>query len=296
MDEIDVKILKLLWEDGRMPIYMISKKVGLSNAAVYKRMKRMMDRGELLGFSILLNSDKILNSAVISIRARRKREEVMEILREISGVMHIVAGFGGRYYVEFWYGDEFELRDKVNYIKRLTGAYRIEIYKHKKVEDIRLQPIDWKILLGLKEGARQPFNELSKKIGISSKTISRRWKKLREMDVCKAYPIVNRPSTKEIFWFSLFIETDDPSLEIKIRKMANLWRTSIFAEPPMVYGVFYGRTIQEIDEVMENIVAMKGVKRVFYEIIVEESFIVDYLDYVAYKMGYKNGAITLFPS
>jgi hypothetical protein len=78
--------------------------------------------------------------------------------------------------------------------------------------------------------------------------------------------------------------------------MANLWRTSIFAEPPMVYGVFYGRTIQEIDEVMENIVAMKGVRRVFYEIIVEESFIVDYLDYVAYKMGYKNGAITLFPS
>ncbi len=287
MDEIDVKILKLLWEDGRMPTYLIAKQVGLSNAAVYKRLKGMMERGELLGFSILLNSDKILNSAVISIRARRKREEVMEILSELSGVMHIVAGFGGRYYVEFWYSDELELRDKVNYIKRLTGAYRIEIYKHKKVEEARIHPLDWKILLALKDDARQSFIELSKKIGLSSKTISRRWKRLREEDVCKAYPIVNRPSTKEIFWFSLFIETDEPTLEPKIRRMTNLWRTSIFADPPMVYGVFYGRTIQEVDEIMENIVSMKGVKRVFYEIIVEERFIVDYIEYVAYKMGYK---------
>jgi len=287
MDEIDVKILKLLWEDGRMPTYLIAKQVGLSNAAVYKRLKGMMERGELLGFSILLNSDKILNSAVISIRARRKREEVMEILSELSGVMHIVAGFGGRYYVEFWYSDELELRDKVNYIKRLTGAYRIEIYKHKKVEEARIHPLDWKILLALKDDARQSFTELSKKIGLSSKTISRRWKRLREEDVCKAYPIVNRPSTKEIFWFSLFIETDEPTLEPKIRRMTNLWRTSIFANPPMVYGVFYGRTIQEVDEIMENIVSMRGVKRVFYEIIVEERFIVDYIEYVAYKMGYK---------
>ena len=287
MDEIDVKILKLLWEDGRMPTYLIAKQVGLSNAAVYKRLKGMMERGELLGFSILLNSDKILNSAVISIRARRKREEVKEILSELSGVMHIVAGFGGRYYVEFWYSDELELRDKVNYIKRLTGAYRIEIYKHKKVEEARIHPLDWKILLALKDDARQSFTELSKKIGLSSKTISRRWKRLREEDVCKAYPIVNRPSTKEIFWFSLFIETDEPTLEPKIRRMTNLWRTSIFADPPMVYGVFYGRTIQEVDEIMENIVSMRGVKRVFYEIIVEERFIVDYIEYVAYKMGYK---------
>ena len=287
MDEIDVKILKHLWEDGRMPIYLIAKQVGLSNAAVYKRLKGMMERGELLGFSILLNSDKILNSAVISIRARRKREEVMEILSELSGVMHIVAGFGGRYYVEFWYSDELELRDKVNYIKRLTGAYRIEIYKHKKVEEARIHPLDWKILLALKDDARQSFTELSKKIGLSSKTISRRWKRLREQELCKAYPIINRPSTKEIFWFSLFIETDEPTLEPKIRRMTNLWRTSIFADPPMVYGVFYGRTIQEVDEIMENIVSMKGVKRVFYEIIVEERFIVDYIEYVAYKMGYK---------
>jgi len=283
---MDVKILKLLWEDGRMPVYRIAEKVGLSNAAVHKRIKAMGERGELGGFTILLNSDKILHSAVISIRARKKRHEVMEIIGELSGVMHVIAGFGGRYYGEFWYADEYELRDKVNYLKKLTGAYRAEIYKHHKEEEVNLTPLDWKIILALKDDARKSFSELSKEIGVSTKTISKRWRRMREMDVCKAYPIVNRPSTKEIFWFSLFIETDDPLFESKIKGMANLWRTSRFSEPNMVYGVFYAPTIRQVDDIMESIIAMKGVKRVVYEIIVEEKFYPEYLYYVAHKKGY----------
>ena len=287
MDEVDVKILKLLWEDGRMPIYRIADKVGLSNAAVYKRIKAMEKRGELRGFTILLNMDKVLNSAVISIRARKKRDEVMSIISELSGVMHIIAGFGGRYYGEFWYVDEYELNDKVNYLKKLTGAYRIEIYKHRKEKEMDLSPLDWKIILALKDNARRPFREVAEEVGVSTKTVSKRWRWLKEEDICRAYPIVNRPSTKEIFWFSLFIETDDPLFESKVKRINNLWRTSSFAEPKMVYGVFYGTSIKEIDDIMEEIIAMKGVKRVIYEIIVDERFYPDYLYYVARKKGYK---------
>ncbi len=287
MDEVDVKILKLLWEDGRMPIYKIAEEVGLSNAAVHKRIKAMERRGELRGFTVLMNTDRILNSAVISIRARKKRNEVMKIIEELSGVMHIIAGFGGRYYGEFWYTDEYELRDKINYLKKLTGAYRIEIYKHRKEGEISLSNLDWKIILALKDNARRPFSEVSKEVGVSTKTVAKRWKWMRSIDVCKAYPVVNRPSSKEIFWFSLFIETGDIMIESKIRKIKNLWRTSIFAEPKMVYGVFYGTSIKEVDDIMETIVAMKGVKRVIYEIIVEERFYPEYLHYVARKKGYK---------
>ena len=285
MDELDVKILKLLWEDGRMPLQEVAKKVGLSNTGVHKRLRSMKDREELNGFSIVLNSDKIFNSAVISIRARKKRREVIKILGELSGVMHIVSGIGGRYYSEIWYGDEYELKDKVNYIKRLTGAYRIDVYHHKKVENLELSPLDWKILLVLKRDARRPFKEVAKEIGISSKTVAKRCRKLEELDACRVYPIVNRPSTKEIFWFSLFIETDDPLFEMRLSKIKNLWRVSTFSSPPMVYGVFYGRTIQEVDEIMESVVDMKGVKRVFYEIIVHEKFYPEYLEYVAHRLG-----------
>ncbi len=285
MDEVDVKILKLLWEDGRMPLQEVAKKVGLSTTGVHKRLRAMKDRGELNGFSIILNSDKIFNSAVISVRARKRRREVIKIMGELSGVMHIVSVIGGRYYAEIWYGDEYELRDKVNYIRRLTGAYRIDVYHHKKLENLELSPLDWKILLSLKRNARRPFKEVAEEIGISSKTVAKRCRKLREIDACRVYPIVNRPSTKEIFWFSLFIETDDSQFEMRLGKIKNLWRVSTFSSPPMVYGVFYGRTIQEVDEIMESVVGMKGVKRVFYEIIVHEKFYPEYIEYVAHKLG-----------
>ncbi len=291
MDKLDVKILRLLWEDGRMPIYRIAEKLNISGAAVDKRIKGMQRRGELLGFTILLNSDYILNSAVVAIKTRKKRREVFEKIGMINGVMHFIGCLGGRYYGEFWFEDEFELEDKTMLFKEVLGAYSVEIYRHRKIGNYNLEDKDWKILLAMKDNARIPFSKLSDIVGMSSKTISRRWERLTQDDVVKAYPIINRPFTKDIFWFSLFVEVDSLELEMKIKKMDNLWRTSIFSSPKMVYGVFYAEAVREIDETMERIIGMKGVRRVHYEIIVEEKFFPNYLEYVSQKLGFKNKKI-----
>ncbi len=287
MDELDVKILRLLWEDGRMPIYRIAEKLGISGAAVDKRIKAMMRRGELLGFTILLNSDHILNSAVISIKTRRKREHILQNVGKIKGVMHFIGCLGGRYYGELWYQDKFELEEKLLLFQELLGAYSIEIYRHRKAGEYILGDVEWRILLAMRDNARISFSELSRRVGLSAKTISRKWEKMREMDIVKAYPVINRPLSKDIFWFSLFVEVEDLSVENEIRRMENLWRTSLFSEPRMIYGVFYATAVREIDDTMERIISMRGVRKVHYEIIVEEKFFPEYLDYVAYKMGYK---------
>ena len=287
MDSLDVKILRLLWDDGRMPMYKIAEKLGISSSAVDKRIKAMLERKELLGFSVLVNPDKILNSAVVAIRAKRKRGEIFKNIEKVRGIMHFIGCLGGRYYGEFWFSDEMEMEDKLLLFKELTGAYSVEVYRHRKEGNYVLDNIDWKILLAMRDDARIPFSELSKKIGLSAKTISKRWERMKEEDVVKAYPMINRPFSKEIFWFSLFIKVDDLSVEKKIKKMENLWRTSLFQDPKMVYGVFYAQAVKEIDETMERVICLKGAKQVHYEIIVEEKFYPGYLDFVAYKMGYK---------
>ncbi len=283
MDTRDVEILKILWKDGRTPIYRIAKQIGLSNAAVDKRIKKMMQRNELLGFTVLLNPDKVLNSVVVAIRTRRRREEVMSSFFKVKGVMHVIACLGGRYYGEFWYLDDDELEEKIELIREITKAYRIDLYRHRKLEKRRIDEIDWKIITGLKDDARMPFSELSKKIGISSKTIAKRWKNLTEEEICRAYPIINRPLSQDIFWFSLFVDVETLSVENEMRRMENLWRTSLFSEPRMVYGVFYANNVRKIDETIEKVMSMPSVKRVHYEIIVEERFYPDYLDYVMRK-------------
>ncbi len=286
MDLLDVKILRLLWNDGRMPVYRIAENLGISGAAVDKRINAMMKRGELLGFSILLNSDYVLNSAVISIHAKKRRERIFERVSKIPGVMHFVGCLGGRYYGEFWYSDEMELREKLLLFKELTDSYSEDIFYHRNAGEKKIDRIDWKILLAMRDDARIPFSKLSKIIGISAKTISKRWERLVSEDVVKAYPIVNRPFSKDILWFSLFIEVDDIALEGKIKKMDNIWRTSIFEDPKIVYGVFFAQFVREIDYTMERVVCMKGVKKVHYEIIVEEKFNPEYLNYVSCKLGF----------
>lgn len=283
MDETDVKILKLLWEDGRMPIYRIAQRVGLSNAAVNKRIEAMKRRKELLGFSILLNPRYILNSAVISIRARKRREDVWDAIEKVKGMMHFVACLGGRYYGELWYRDSLELEEKLTLIKELTSAYKMDIYYYRKVGDVKLTNLDWKIIKALRKDGRLPFSRLSEITGVSTKTIAKRWKKMQEMNLCKVYPIVNRPMARDLFWFSLFMEVEDLSLENRVRRMENLWRTSVFSEPRIVYGVFYARTVKQMDETMEEVWNFKGVRKIYYEIIVEEKFYPEYIEYVEYK-------------
>ena len=284
MDEIDVKILKILWKDGRTPIYQIARDIGLSTSAVDKRIKNMIKRGELLGFSVLLNPDKILNSVVVAIRTKKRRGEIMDKFSKIKGAMHIIACLGGRYYGEFWYDDEFELEEKLELLRELTGLYRMDVYKHRKVQSEKIDKLDWRIISEMKNDSRIPFSELSKHINISSKTIAKRWKKLTENDICKSYPIINRPLSQDIFWFSLFIEVENLSIESRIRRINNLWRTSLFSEPKMVYGVFYANSVYSIDETMEAVMGIPGVKKVHYEIIVKERFYPDYIDYVRHKM------------
>ncbi len=291
MDEIDVEILKILWYDGRTPIYRIAKQLGLSNAAVDKRIKKMMNRKELLGFTVLLNPDRVLNSVVVALRTRRKRADLMSMFSRVKGVMHVIACLGGRYYGEFWYLDEDELEEKVELLKEMTRAYRIDVYKHRKLERKNLNSLDWKIILGLKNDARMPFSELSQKIGISSKTIAKRWKNLVSEEICRAYPIINRPLSQDIFWFSLFVDVETLSVENEIKRMENLWRTSLFSEPKMVYGVFYANNVRKIDETIERVMSIPSVKKVHYEIIVEERFYPDYLDYVMRKTIHKNSSL-----
>ena len=283
MDEIDVKILRLLWEDGRMPIYHIAERIGLSNAAINKRLEAMKRRGELRGFTVLLNSDLILNSAVVEIRARKKRCQVWQAIEKISGIMHFVACLGGRYYGEFWYRDRTELKDKLTMFREFTSAYRLETYVHRKLSEERIDEIDWKIIKALKNDARMPFSKLSQKLNISTKTIAKRWKKLSESEICKAYPIINRPISKDLFWFSVFIEVDDFSIENKLRRIENLWRTSVFVQPPVIYGVFYATTVKQIDDTLEILWNFKDVRKLYYEIIVEEKFYPEYVDYIYEK-------------
>lgn len=55
MDKIDVKILSLLEEDGRMPVKEISSRINLTSPAVSERIKKLEKQGVIHGYQAILN-------------------------------------------------------------------------------------------------------------------------------------------------------------------------------------------------------------------------------------------------
>ncbi|MDI9643933.1 MAG: Lrp/AsnC family transcriptional regulator [Candidatus Verstraetearchaeota archaeon] len=59
MDDIDIKILKLLQEDSRISYTDLSNHVGISETAVRRRVKKLIDEGIITKFTIKIDTEKI---------------------------------------------------------------------------------------------------------------------------------------------------------------------------------------------------------------------------------------------
>ncbi len=59
LDETDYKILRILQKNSRTPFLEIAKTLGISNATVHDRVKKLLGTGVLRGFTVQLDSKKL---------------------------------------------------------------------------------------------------------------------------------------------------------------------------------------------------------------------------------------------
>jgi len=59
MDSVDMKLLGLLQEDSRMSYTDLAKSVGISETAIRRRVKKLIDEKVIEKFTVKLNPDKI---------------------------------------------------------------------------------------------------------------------------------------------------------------------------------------------------------------------------------------------
>ena len=59
MDQIDIKIISLLQENGRMPLKQLAENVYLSSPATAARIEKLEDEGIISGYSVKLNYKRL---------------------------------------------------------------------------------------------------------------------------------------------------------------------------------------------------------------------------------------------
>ncbi|TRZ38039.1 Lrp/AsnC family transcriptional regulator [Niallia circulans] len=75
MDKVDVQLLKLLQEDGRITVSDLSKQLSLSRPSVSERLLRLQERGIILEFSARVSPAKLGRETLLFIQISELKEE-----------------------------------------------------------------------------------------------------------------------------------------------------------------------------------------------------------------------------
>jgi len=92
LDEIDIKILRLLQEDARTPLSKVAREVGVSEATVHMRIRKLKELGILKGFQALIDASSVGKglTAITLIKADPvKYADLLERLKSIPDIYEV---------------------------------------------------------------------------------------------------------------------------------------------------------------------------------------------------------------
>jgi len=130
MDELDRKILEILEENARTPFLKMGKMLGVSEATIRHRVKRLIKEGVIKKFTIIKGEKKMLTAFVLvqvapshpvyKMAARiRKMKNVKEVY-EISGETDIICKLQAH--------STSEINEVIDKIRGLEGVERTTTY------------------------------------------------------------------------------------------------------------------------------------------------------------------------
>jgi Lrp/AsnC family leucine-responsive transcriptional regulator len=93
LDAIDIRILNLLQEDGRLSVRELAKKAGLSPTPVHERLKRLESSGVIDHYAAVINTGKIGQFIVFFVNIVLKEHSTRlggEFIRQITSFPEVV--------------------------------------------------------------------------------------------------------------------------------------------------------------------------------------------------------------
>lgn len=179
MDFVDLKIIRLLFQNCRISYREISEVIDISLNAVYKRVQKMIDSGLIADFTAK-PSNSYLKAINILIYGKSKDTNPKKIIQDIGSDEHgyfIGLATNNIILIEAYLRDISEMYDytesiidKAKLIDPFIGIKKIsynmtvgELYK-----------TDFRILKTIYNNARMSYNEIAEKIRISTKTVKKR--------------------------------------------------------------------------------------------------------------------------
>lgn len=122
-------MIRLLMRDGRMPFKRLAEQLGVSEAAVRKRVRRLMEEGVIRRFTVEVNPGRLNFKIDAFIGLDAEPETYLEILSRIRGmeeVIHLYSTSGDHMILlEGWFRDLSHLEDFIRRLEEMEGVRRV---------------------------------------------------------------------------------------------------------------------------------------------------------------------------
>ncbi|MBM5804882.1 MAG: Lrp/AsnC family transcriptional regulator [Candidatus Verstraetearchaeota archaeon] len=119
IDEIDQKILAFLKDNARVPFTKIADEVGLSEAAVRKRVERLQEDGIIKRFTVEVDTgEKVRAAILVSVQPSHPNPVIAQAVKKIAGIDQV-----------------FEVAGEVDIIAIASGRSIQEINKY--IDEVR---------------------------------------------------------------------------------------------------------------------------------------------------------------
>lgn len=227
IDEIDAKILKDLLKDGRKNFTKIAKEAGTSKSIIWQHYKKMKTEGIIVGSTIKLKYANLGYNTMVSLFVNLQPQKQDQILRSILKIPNIYSvtplNTGSDLWVVATLKNNEELDNVNQSIKKLPSviSVRTEVWtgirntlEHLtvlstnktsgKTDTTKIQAsnstgkttdkideIDRQIIEKLVSNGRQSFRKIAKELKISTDTVSRRFRNLKQTGTIKATIQIN---------------------------------------------------------------------------------------------------------
>lgn len=129
ISEKDIAILEMLMRNARIPYTEIARQIGVTEAAVRKRVKKFEELGIIKGYRAEIDPKKIGYKVVALIGFDIEPEYYLEALDKVRGmreVRRMLSTTGDHMaMVECWFRDGDELAGFVRRIEKIKGVLRV---------------------------------------------------------------------------------------------------------------------------------------------------------------------------
>ncbi len=205
MDQLDFKIFKSLGyrpygptsgDLSRLNPWVIGKKVGADGNTVKLRLNKMKRSGFVRYFQIYPNFRLLgVNDVayLFDLPDVLDKHEIIEKCSLVDGVTEIHNFIGTQVCIDFSYQHASEENRRLELFRQLTRCPSPERFYERVMPpvEIELSNVDWRIIKALRYDAMKPLSKVASELGLTTKTVRRRFDRMTQNNAVIIVPLVN---------------------------------------------------------------------------------------------------------